>query len=568
MRAHGRFYKSLIYLLEKNQAPKDDLSTVVLKAQQALLYRQLLLLTVMPMVTSTLVVISLVTLQPPLPVIAWYLAYIGIPCTLLILFITKRKKIRTPETSAESKPNFQGNLMRASEKITTISGFFWGITVPLFGVESEEILVFMAIVQITHACGFGQLIAALPRMVFRFTSLTLIPVSIMLILRPSILLTTLGLLALAVFASIMISSFKSYQQLQTIAHSEARARLAETLLRSSIDAMPNALSVHAFDGELILENTKHKAWTFDYVIPSTITGEQIVQTEDGRWIQNSWNLVPEIGTLMLHTDITTHKHREVQLIEAREQAQRATGAQSRFVSRISHELRTPLNSVLGFSELLIPISQKQKSWSTVQEYVQYIHSSGQHLLSLVDDIIDYTSIGDEADKVSIGIVDLERTLSHASEIGRAKAGTLSSHKILLRLHPNLSHLKTDRRILERILANIIANAVKFSPPDSKIAISSSYNDDGHPVITVRDFGPGMAPQQIASAFTAFYQGDETHKRSSDGTGIGLALVKKLGALLNIEVQLASKPGRGTAVILTFEKSSALQNTCDVKDNVA
>ena len=262
--------------------------------------------------------------------------------------------------------------------------------------------------------------------------------------------------------------------------------------------------------------------------------------------------------LTVHSNITEQKQREGLLIETREQARNAKGAQSRFLSRISHELRTPLNSVLGVSELMQPMIEKQGSWAVLKEYTDYIHTSGQHLLSLVDDIIDYTHIGDDAEQyTTVQTIDLQANFKQAIAMGKAKAQTVSAHNILIRLHPEIRYLKMDDRILERIIANIISNAIKFSAPDSKITVSSTFSEDGRPKITIRDYGFGMTPEQVKNVFSVFYQADDTHKRSSDGTGMGLSVVKRLVELVGGEIEILSKDGRGTAVILTFAASSLL-----------
>jgi signal transduction histidine kinase len=322
--------------------------------------------------------------------------------------------------------------------------------------------------------------------------------------------------------------------------------------------MPYAFAVYDFSGALIIENSNHKSWQLTYPVPTSQCGERISQTHNNQWIKHSWNQVPETGTLTIHSNITDQKQREDLLIETREQARNAKGAQSRFLSRVSHELRTPLNSVLGFSELMQPIIDKRGSWALLKEYTDYIHTSGQHLLSLVDDIIDYTNIGDEADhNITFQTIELQAKLKHAIEIGKAKARTPSEHNILIRLHPDIRYLRTDERILERVIANIISNAIKFSAPDSKISLSTSLSDDGSPRITIRDYGHGMTPEQVKNAFSVFYQADDTYNRNSDGTGMGLSVVKKLVELIGGEIEILSKVGRGTAVILTLDPASML-----------
>lgn len=548
-------YTSL--LLGQHRLAKDDISITIARAQQLTLYRQLFPLAVVPIITSTILALCLVGTPSVKSALVWYALYVPIPIFLLVASLKNQKSAKSAQEDTNTARPFSGRLTRASENVSTLSGIYWGIATPLFAYQSNELLVFMAVVQISHSCGFAQLVAPLPRMVFRFTSLSLVPLAVMLIVTGDMHFVTLGALTLVVLGSIMYSSFTNFNQLRKVALSEARALRAESLLRASINAMPDAFAVYSFDRQIVLENKNHAEWALKYEVPATDAGEHISRKDDGKWIKHSWNIVPDVGTLTIHTDVTSQKLRETQLIQAREEAQLANGAQSRFLSRISHELRTPLNSVLGFSELLEPVAQKQKSWETVGEYVDYIHSAGKHLLSLVDDIIDFTSIGDDIDQLNLRAVEIALTVKRAVEIGRAKAGVPSNHNILIRLHDDVRFMTTDRHILERILANIISNAIKFSSPDSKIAISTSLSEDDAPVLTVRDFGYGMTQAQIKDAFTVFYQGDESHQRQSDGTGMGLAVVQRLAKLIEAEIKMISKPGRGTAVMITFSQDSAL-----------
>lgn len=568
MDAGKKSIKALAFLLRKHRAPTDDLSSSVVAAQQALLYKQLLPLAALPIATSTLMSICLLTVHTVLPVLMWYLAYICLPITLYLMYTRNAKKEKRASTDISMPVNVTGSLSRFAESISLISGVFWGSTTPLFGYGNEDLLIFIAVVLIFHACGFALLMGALPRMVFRFTALTLIPMSLILILEQNVLLIALGLLGLATFASIIVSSFTSYRQLQALTASELRSRRMEALLRSSVDAMPDAFAVYDFKGDIILENANHKDWSLNYAVPTTQSGERISQPTDDRWIKHSWNLVPQLGTLTIHTDITPQKHREALLIEAREQAQRARGAQSRFLSRVSHELRTPLNSVLGFSEMLGQAASRKQSWHTIEEYSNFIQSSGQHLLSLLNDLLDYTNIGEDADQLRVQTVDLSDLVKRAVTLARTRAATESRHKVLLRLNKDLRHIKTDPHLLERILTNIISNSIKFSEADSKIAISTNLAETGYLQIIIRDFGHGMTSEQIENAFSAFYQVDDTHQRTSEGTGMGLALVKKLASLIKADVKIHSKPGHGTAVIVSLGPETALVSAHDEDDEDA
>ena len=539
------------FLLRPYHPAQEDIPVTIAKAQQAILYRQLLPLALLPIATSTLLLLSLLNHVRPSLILIWYGLYMPLPLGLLHFSRKGKKRSKTSLKSINTPRTFTGQLTKIAERISIISGLFWGLATPLFVTQNQELLVFMTVVQLSHACGFALMVAPLPRMVIRFSALSLIPLSVMLIFKTDMMYAALGLLTLAVFLAILFSSFNSYAQLRELTLSQRRSVRAEALLRASINAMPDALAVYAKDGALVLENANHTAWDLKYQCPVSESGERVLQTPEGLWIKRSWRQVPEAGTLIIQSNITGHKQREKLLIQAREQAQIAKDAQSRFLSRVSHELRTPLNSVLGFSELLIPLTQDRKPGDAIKEYTAYIHDAGKHLLSLVDDIIDYTSIGEDNTQINLHVVELDKLLKQSVEVGRAKAGIESQHRLLLRLHEDIRLINTDHALLKRIMAHIISNAIKFSPSDSKIAISTSLNKSGYPTITIRDFGYGMTPEQTENIFQVFYQADDAHSRTSEGTGMGLAVAKRIADLLQIDIKIMSKPGRGTAFVLTL-----------------
>jgi len=560
MRIIGFLTKQAHFLLRPYRPAQGDIPVTIAKAQQAALYRQILPLAILPIATSTLLLISLLGHIPPLRAWIWYGLYLPLPLSLLFL-ARKRNKPQKNSLKSIGKPeSFTGHLTRIAERVSIISGLFWGVATPLFVTQNQDLLVFMTVVQLSHACGFALMVGPLPRMVLRFTALSLIPLSAMLILKADMMYVALGLLTLAVFLAILFSSYNAYTQLRELALSQRRSVRAEALLRASIDAMPDSLAVYTSDGTCVLENANHADWNIEYTRPASQSGERIIQTPEGTWIKCSWHQVPEAGTLIIQSDITSQKQREELLIQAREQAHIATEAQSRFLSRISHELRTPLNSVLGFSELLIPLTKSRKDGDAIKEYTAYIHDAGKHLFSLVDDIIDYTSIGEENSQINIRLTELEKLFKQSVEIGRAKAGIVSRHKILLRLHDDVRLINIDQTLLKRILTHIISNAIKFSATDSKIAISTALNEMSQPTITIRDFGYGMSPEQVKNAFQIFYQADDDHSRHSEGTGMGLAVAKRIADILDIDIKIMSKLGRGTAFILTLPVTAMIGPT--------
>lgn len=535
----------------------NDLARAVAFEQHAVLYRQLDMVAWISLATTTSVAAAVINAGFSWIVIAWYVLCLPVP--ILTLFLRARKRAARKASGNDTVKSGiapSGNLMRATETSVTFIGCVWGSASLLFGYMGQEVLLFLVVMQAAVSCGFAQILAPLPRIVVRFSLVSLVPTSLALLLSSGMITSILGMLAWVLLGSIMFGSWGSYLQLRRIIHSEARAKDAQALLHASIDVMPDAFAVYSPTGKIIVENTKHKEWELDYELPVSRSGELTTKTDEGTWMQHRWRCVPDAGTLSIHSNITTQKQREALLIEARRMAELASGAQSRFLSRMSHELRTPLNSVLGFSELLRAVPPEGYSNESIEEYSTYIHDSGQHLLALVDDVIDYARLGDDGAELHIHDADLDSIVKRAISLGRVKAGVPSDHKFTIRLHENARIVRTDSKFFERILTNIISNSVKFSAPDSEIIITAVLDKSGQHVIAVRDFGTGIEQDKIDESYGAFYQGDQSKKRTHEGTGMGLALVRRLASIVGIRVKIVSKIGQGTAVMLGVDNVAA------------
>jgi signal transduction histidine kinase len=234
--------------------------------------------------------------------------------------------------------------------------------------------------------------------------------------------------------------------------------------------------------------------------------------------------------------------------EKSNQLEVANKHKSDFLANMSHELRTPLNAIIGFSEVLI-----EKMFGEVNEkqadYLNDIHSSGRHLLSLINDILDLSKI--EAGRMELDLVDLSLpdALSNAMTLIRERA---QNHGIALTLHvdPTVGEIRADERKVKQVMLNLLSNAVKFTPDGGTIAVRATLDTD-HIEVAVKDSGIGIAPEDQEAVFEEFKQVGRDYTKKAEGTGLGLALTRRIVELHGGRIWLESAPGKGSTFTFTL-----------------
>ncbi|MEK6376169.1 MAG: response regulator [Acidobacteriota bacterium] len=231
------------------------------------------------------------------------------------------------------------------------------------------------------------------------------------------------------------------------------------------------------------------------------------------------------------------------LADANERIQQADRMKSQFLANMSHELRTPMNSIIGFSEILIERLEGKIEPKQIT-FLQHIHGSGQHLLNIINDILDLSKI--EAGKMEIYAESFEVRPVIESVCAVMRGMTRDRvPQFLVDVPPNLPPIETDLAKFKQVLFNLLSNAVKFSPADRPIAITALNVPDGKLSISVSDQGIGIDPQHHEVIFEEFRQVDASVRRTFGGTGLGLALVKRFIELQGGTVRVDSAPGRGS-----------------------
>lgn len=243
--------------------------------------------------------------------------------------------------------------------------------------------------------------------------------------------------------------------------------------------------------------------------------------------------------------------------EARRRAEEANLAKSRFLASMSHELRTPLNAILGFSEVMSKEILGRMGNETYKDYARDIHTSGQHLLNLINEILDLSRV--EAGRYVLNeepvqLVDAVSESIHLMQIKlRKKNIRLTEH-----FEQTLPLLWADIRSVRQIVLNLLSNAIKFTPAGGEIQVKVGWTAGGGQYISVRDNGPGIPQEEIPIVLSAFGQGSIAIKSAEQGTGLGLPIVQALMAMHGGEFRLYSKLREGTEGIAIFPAARVME----------
>ena len=390
---------------------------------------------------------------------------------------------------------------------------------------------------------------------------------------------------------------------------EAEAAEAHALLEDAVESIPAEIRLYDAADTLVMVNDRAKRTSalfeqvlvpgarFEDIIRETAKAglvsdavgreEQWVQEmrlhhanpsnafeferSDGRWLQIHERRTSVGGTVAVGVDISDLKERESALRDALIKTEAADRAKTEFLANTSHELRTPLNAIIGFAEIIKAESFGPVGVPEYREFIGDIVTSGQHLLDIINDILDMS-------RMEAGTLEVQEETIKVPEILDicVRSATIAAEETGVTLTASIPddapRLFADARLVKRMVGHLLSNAVKFTNEGGRVDLSVAWTEERPLTIAVRDTGIGMAPEQIPLVLQPFGQADASLARSYEGTGLGLSLTKSMVELHGGRLDLESESGVGTTATLVFPKErvrkAAARRDSQPKDDVA
>ncbi len=296
-----------------------------------------------------------------------------------------------------------------------------------------------------------------------------------------------------------------------------------------------------------------------YLLEAEDTGEVELQDAEGMRITCMLKvnrLTGPDGQASLHyawaMDITERRQGEEALLRAVENSQIANRAKTEFLANMSHELRTPLNAIIGFSEIVRDEIFGPLGNAQYRDYVRDIHGSGQHLLAIINDILDLSRIEAGMTTLSESEVDLQILIEDSIRIAQGRVDS-GQTKITTHMTTEPPPVLCDSRLLKQVFLNILSNALKFTPDHGEVTVTVGYADDSGAWIKIADTGIGIPADRLDDVMQPFTQLEGSLVRSYEGTGLGLPLAKQFMELHGGTFNIDSDKGKGTVVTLRLPR---------------
>ena len=545
--AYSGVLRDIREFLTPQSAPADALGNALMREQQRQLSAMAWLAGIVSLVNGLSIFIILQWQSPNHWAALW--------CAIVVVTAFGLLRIWSRHRDAEAPEEVSGRYLRRAEHAALVLGTIWGLAV--YCVDRSDLLTsyFVFVIVIGMATGFCALTSPLPRISLRFAVPCIGVSGFYFIVQGGLIGSATASLSTILISALAMGGIQSKRQLLEVVRSVSLARDARRDLFEAIEAIGDAFAIHDKSGDLVMSNRNFRKWFPDGVDLQNWTNDSVRRMSDGTWVMCSLVPIANGRSVSIHTDVTALKMREQELMAARRDAEEASAAKGRFMSTMSHELLTPLNIINGFSRLMSSDSNIEIGEKDMREYADSVQAAGEHLLTVINDIIEFSRVGGERYMHDPEAIDAREVLANAISLAASFNRVTDLSGLDVSVSPSLGELVVDEAAFRRILINLVSNAMKFGGQPLRIAIRAFLTDDGSPAITIRDFGPGISEGDLEKVFDPFYQCETDRGGEFSGTGLGLTLSRELARLHGGDVKLTSREGVGTTASIILPASA-------------
>lgn len=557
MQAKFSTLQSLRDLLMPLQPASTLVDAKMLREMQTQFVRLMIPMALVNFANATAVALSYLAVVEFWRIVLWYTLICGF-CGVQLLAGRRLNRGRAPD-------KVSGKLLRKAERSAIFLGALWGVLPFVFDDPSHLSNLFLNFVIAGMSAGTVAILGPVCRISVRFLFGAIPPLFLANALGTSPYSVSISVLTTALIFAVVVGATRNAHHVREMIRREVEAETARQQMLDAIESTRDAFAFFDKNDRRILANSKHIQLIGDEIRQpdaESMTFGSVTIKQSGRWLMQARYPTPDHGYVVVHTDVTDLKMRERELVEARKEAEEADAAKSRFLSTMSHELRSPLNIILGFSRLMASDSRVELSREDVAEYSDSIKQSSAHLLNLIDDIIDYSKLGLDKFLLDPAPVDVHDLLDRTVSLAASFAQLGSTRDFDIQIAPELSSLRVDEAVCRRIVMNLLSNAIRNRGEDPRIIVRVARSREGHPFISIRDFGAGIPESQLEQVFEAFYQIDRPGWVEYGGTGLGLTLCRHLARLHNGDVVLKSRLGVGTTATVVLPKTACMNQLGD------
>tara|TARA_R110000787_G_scaffold286188_1_gene403648 strand:- start:15365 stop:17056 length:1692 start_codon:yes stop_codon:yes gene_type:complete len=446
-----------------------------------------------------------------------------------------------------------GRYLRRSEWLAYTFGAAWG-SLPFFiNGDKYMAVIYAALLILPMIAGMSALLPHVPRVALRYSGAAIFMFLLFVGIASARSTVAISLMVMVFMFAVYFGMKRTYLTFVSNVESRIRATESHEILIGALNASGQAFAYLDANGTVLVQNDLHKAY-FAGTEGDLSVGSRRLPKAGERYWQKSVETVPNGGHVILHTDVTSLEQSKREIEVAKEEAETADAAKTRFLNSMSRELKVPLDVIVGCSGLMgsdsnIPFDERE-----FRGYADQIRKHASYLGGIIDQIISFSKLNRETVTAEEEIVELSEIINSAVSRVRLASPGYADVPLQVSAEPGLPKVYYDRTALERIVQNLVTNAFEHGSA-SPITVKVSRIVGRGILLMVRDRGSGMSKEELEKAFEPFFQGARTNEfKDGRGVGLGLTVSRKLARQHDGDVLLDSQEGRGTSAFLVIPSS--------------